>query len=347
VSLKKQQKIYWICQFSGWVTYSLINLVFFELSTKSTLKDYLLYLLIVPSGLLISHSYRFILQRLNALKLSLYFQLLLAIISSLIKASVLFALLALFTSLFNLGKADFSFINTISSIINFSVVFFIWNTFYFAYHYFINYKQAEIDTFKLQAAQKESELNSLKSQLNPHFMFNSMNSIRALVDEDPQKAKKAVTQLSNILRNSLLLNKNRTIPLKEEILLVQDFLELEKIRYEERLHFKLTIHPETENILIPPFIIQGLVENAIKHGISKLTEGGIVEIETSCKGKILLIKVGNTGVLNREKTETGVGMNNTSQRLKLIYGNESHISITEQNNKVIVEINIPLLKSPS
>ncbi len=343
--MKKQHKIYWICQLTGWISYSLINLIFFELSAKSSFKDYIIYILIIPSGVFISHAYRFLLKKFNALKSSIYSQLALAVLGSLVKASLLFSVLAFFSSLFHFGKNDFDAVNIASSIINFAVVFFIWNTIYFSFHYFINYKQAEIDKFKLEVAQKESELNSLKSQLNPHFMFNSMNSIRALIEEDPQKAKRAITQLSNILRNSLLINKNRVISLNDEIQLVQDYLELEKIRYEERLSFNLKIDPNTQHIRIPPFIIQGLAENAIKHGISKLATGGFIEIESKLSEQGLTISVTNSGKLNHEKSETGLGISNTKQRLQLIYGTNSYILMNEQANTVNVEIFIPNQKT--
>ncbi len=275
--------------------------------------------------------------------MGIYYQLTVAFFGSFIKASMLFLLLAVFSSLFRLGTSDFNLITTVSSIINFSVVFFVWNAFYFAYHYFVNYKRAEIDKFKLQAAHNESELNSLKSQLNPHFMFNSMNSIRALIDEDPAKAKQAVTQLSNILRNSLLMNKNRVIALEEEIQLVKDYLELEKIRYEERLDFELQVQADTTGFLIPPLIIQGQVENAIKHGISKLPKGGKILIKTYYDANGVNICVSNSGKLNTEKSATGFGMQNTKQRLQLIYGKGTKVNIVENqiNNSVDVTIFIP------
>ena len=274
------------------------------------------------------------------MQLGLYYQLTIALFGSFIKASLLFVLLALFSTLFKLGNAEFKLITIISSIINFSVVFFVWNAFYFAYHYFLNYKRAEIDKFKLEAAQNESELNSLKSQLNPHFMFNSMNSIRALIDENPLKAKQAVTQLSNILRNSLLMNKNREIALEEEIQLVKDYLELEKIRYEERLNFELFIEPESLKFLIPPLIIQGQVENAIKHGISKMPKGGKIIVKTLHDEKGLNIRVSNTGKLNTEKSETGFGMKNTMQRLQLLYGKNTRVHIAENSVNESVEVTI-------
>jgi sensor histidine kinase YesM len=346
--MPKHIKTYWICQIGGWLVYVLINLIFFGLTSNTTFKDYLLYIVMIPPGIFITHAYRYLIHRLNAINFKLYNQILFILVSSFIKALLIFFVLAIVSTLFQLNANDLTFINILSSIISFSVVFFVWNIIYFGYHYFTNYKRAEIDNLRLEAAGKESELNSLKAQLNPHFMFNSMNSIRALVDEDPVKAKQAVTQLSNILRNSLLMNKSKEISIKDEMSLVMDYLDLEKIRYEERLSFELSIDPKTEHTMVPPLIIQGQVENAIKHGISKLEKGGKIIVSTKLKDSILLITVTNTGKLNTEKSITGLGFNNSLQRLQLMYGKKAEIKIQEDPNSKLVEtiIQIPLKTIP-
>lgn len=344
--MEKQNKIYWVCQVGGWVFYILINLLFFGLTGNATIKDYLLYVLLIPSGIFITHGFRYFIHKLKALEFNLYSQILFILIGSLIKAVLIFFVLALISFIFKIGSGNFSLFNVVSNVINFSVVFFVWNIIYFGYHYFTNYKRAEINNLRLEAAGKESELNSLKSQLNPHFMFNSMNSIRALVDEDPQKAKQAVTKLSNILRNSLLMNKSKEITIEEEMSLVKDYLDLEKIRYEERLSFELKIDNNTHHLMVPPLIIQGQVENAIKHGISKLQQGGNVIVSASIYQSVLNISVINTGVLNTAKPTTGLGFNNSLQRLQLMYGKEAEIQIKENKDLGVVEtsIKIPIKK---
>lgn len=298
----------------------------------------------IPSGIAITHVYRYFIYKFKALELKLYYQIIFILIGSLVKAILIFFILAILSKIFSLSDRDLNYVNVFSSIINFSVVFFVWNTIYFGYHYFTNYKRAEIDNLRLEAAGKESELNSLKAQLNPHFMFNSMNSIRALIDEDPQKAKLAVTKLSNILRNSLLMNKSKEISIEEEISLVKDYLDLEKIRYEERLSFEIHIDPNTLHLKVPPLIIQGQVENAIKHGISKLPQGGNIQIASLLNGNILNVTIINTGKLNTEKSITGLGFNNSLQRLQLMYGKKAEITISENgsNETVVTSILIPI-----
>ncbi|MBA2612242.1 MAG: histidine kinase [Bacteroidetes bacterium] len=296
----------------------------------------------MPIGIGISHVYRLIIINQKVLNFKIPLQLFLIVLFSFIKAFFFFFMTVGLSKVLGLTKMDLSYVYISSSVINFTVVFCLWNVIYFGFQYFQNYKRTEINSLSYLAASRESELNNLKAQLNPHFMFNSMNSIRALVDEDPAKAKIAITQLSNILRKTLLMDKGKEILLKDEITLVKDYLNLEHIRYEERLSYEFKIADDVQNSCIPPFIIQTQVENAIKHGISKLPGNGNIIIEAFKLLNILKIKVSNTGKLNTETPLTGVGFKNSIQRLELLYGNHGKIFINELNNFVVVEINIPL-----
>jgi two-component system, LytTR family, sensor kinase len=190
----------------------------------------------------------------------------------------------------------------------------------------------------------EIELKNLKSQLNPHFIFNALNSIRALVDENPAKSKQAINQLSNILRSSLASDKKGLTKFDDELKIVKDYLGLESIRFEERLKTEFDIHPESQNFLVPPLMIQTLVENGIKHGISKLTQGGVVQVKTSILNRKLKIHIRNSGHLinGAKRSKTGLGLKNTIQRLKLIYGDDASFRIVNENdNFVLTEIIIP------
>jgi len=167
-------------------------------------------------------------------------------------------------------------------------------------------------------------------------MFNSMNSIRALVDEDPKRAKIAITQLSNILRNTLMMHKNKFITLEEELVLVKDYLELEHIRYEERLSFTINVDPNTVFLQIPPMMIQTLVENGIKHGISKYPEGGEIKISAAKTDDVFIIKIINTGQLNHNTAETGFGVANTTNRLELLFGKKAEFSLRNLDTKNVI-----------
>jgi LytS/YehU family sensor histidine kinase len=247
-------------------------------------------------------------------------------------------------SLINIaGNRHFNNVIIASGVLNLAFIYFLWSLIYFLFHFIQNYKKAEIENFKWQASINEIELNKLKSQLNPHFMFNAMNSIRALVDENPLKSKEAITQLSNLLRNTLQMGKNKVIPFNEEMKIVNDYLALESVRYEERLKVKMQIQKESSEFDVPPLMIQTLVENGIKHGISKLTEGGTIELLAKIDNGKLIITICNSGQLKEKmESDSGFGIKNTRQRLQLLYGNDASLKIENlENNKVLTELIIP------
>ncbi|MBS1683081.1 MAG: histidine kinase [Bacteroidetes bacterium] len=221
----------------------------------------------------------------------------------------------------------------------YAVIFFLWAVMYFIYNYFERYNKS----LKLEAKVNEIELNTLKAQLNPHFIFNAMNSIRALIDEDPYKSKLAITQLSNILRNSLITGKKGLTKFDDELKIVKDYLSLESIRFEERLKINYEIASGSSDFWVPPFMIQTLVENGIKHGISKLTEGGTISVKTIILNDELKIQISNSGhYVNGHRG--GLGLTNTQQRLKLLYGDAAYLRISnEKNNFVLTEVKIPHL----
>lgn len=326
-----KQKIYWGCQIGGWLFYVIVNLFFYGLSNSTSTKDFVIYTLLFIMGIFLTHLYRGFIIKFSILKIRLFYQLIFIILSS----SVLSVMFFGFGSLFKITLFN------IEVLLNGVVPFVFWSLIYFGFHYLENYKKTEIQNLKWEASSKDIELNKLKSQLNPHFMFNSMNSIRALIDENPTKAKEAVTKLSNILRNTLLMNKNKEILLEEELNIVRDYLDMEQIRYEERLKFEFDIERTTLSKLVPPLIVQAQVENAIKHGISKLPGGGLIKISSRLNNKEMVLEISNTGTLNGEKPETGFGLLNSRQRLELLYGKDANIELVSENtNEVKVKIKI-------
>ena len=202
----------------------------------------------------------------------------------------------------------------------------------------------EIKNLKLEAARNEYELRRLRDQMNPHFIFNAMNTIRALIDEDPTKAKNAVTQLSNVLRSSLQTGKQEFITLEKELQIVNDYLEIEKARYEERLQVDFIISEETTSAQVPPLMLQTLVENCIKHGIAKLPEGGKIKVITNRGQDHVSIDILNSGKYTPDAaTESSLGLENTRYRLDLSYGNKAWLTIgNTEENYVRTHIHIPL-----
>lgn len=339
-----KKKLYWIAQVVGWLVYVLIVGVFNQLNGNEITQELLFSLLsIYFIGLSISHFYRGIIVKLNWMGLSVSH-----LIPRVFIGVILFGIIVYFAQTIVLevliAESNFSFemADAFPKIINWSLLFLLWSLLYFLFHFINNYKKEEIKNLKWEAARNEIELNKIKSQLNPHFIFNSMNSIRALVDEDPQLAKNAITQLSNVLRNSLMIGKKKLIPLSDELKIVDDYLSLEKTRFEEKLTIVKNIESNTDNFLVPPLMIQTLVENGIKHGTSKLAEGGVVEIQSKLENEFLRITIYNSGFYDVNNTpETGFGLLNTKQRLQLLFGNKAKFTIENENNRVKTMLIIP------
>lgn len=212
----------------------------------------------------------------------------------------------------------------------------IWVLAYHLYHY----SRLELETVKenarLSIIIKEAQLNNLSAQLNPHFFFNSLNNIKFLVIENPAAARRAIDLLSELLRNSLNTNISKLISLNDEIDLVKDYLELEKIRFEERLQIKIESSLDLSQHLILPFSIQSLVENAIKHGIEKRKSGGFIAVKIEMKNDFIKITVQNSGKLSDEVKDSGIGLNNLKERLLLQYNGNASFDIMQMDDETVL-----------
>ncbi len=226
-----------------------------------------------------------------------------------------------------------------------------WLGIYFFYHLSDRFNRLEIERLGLSATLKEAELRALKSQINPHFIFNSLNSLRALIDEDPARARQAVTQLANLLRYSLQSGQLETVPFEEELSVVNDYLALEQVRHEERLRLRLDVAADTLQVPVPPMLLQTLVENAVKYGISRRPEGGEIALVARCEHGVLRIQVTNPGELVAPATgasaSTGVGLRNAAERLRLLFGERATLQLrAAAPGLVVAEAAIPSLLRP-
>lgn len=342
--LHNREKLYWLYQGSGWLLYGLTNIVLELVYRGFDPRSIFVYSYISLLGISATHIYRFHIKKNKWLELSLPKLIPRIVIASIIGAAVVFLVTSVVVFATRLLTAkDFSVGMVLANLINLSTVMLLWSAIYFFIHYFENLKRSEIERLVWEAAVKDFELKTLKSQLNPHFIFNAMNSIRALIEENPERAKTALTQISNIFRYSLRIERTETVPLEDEIKTVEDYLALEKIRYEERLTYNIDIDPAIKNIEIPPMMIQTLVENGIKHGISKFPKGGELKINAVRKEGYAEILISNTGTFSEEamKKSKGFGLDNTKQRLNLLYGDKSEFNIVNENGFVNVILKIP------
>jgi sensor histidine kinase YesM len=331
---------YWIFQFCGWGLLTLIN-IFFAISFEKmgTPEDRYKVLgrvaVFVITGFIFSHLMRYIILGFNILQKKLEKQLLMFVLVTLVfafAASFIANLLLIQFDLQNKTERAFQdkfFYLLLNAAISMFGLFLIWNVIYFMYHFISKSRKQQLDTLKLEALVKELELKTIKAHINPHFIFNSLNSIRALIDENPERARNAVTELSNILRSSMQTEKLETVPFEKELNIVKDYLALENMRFEDRLRVEYEIDEDTLDQPVPPMMLQTLAENAIKHGISKQVTGGKVKIVSDFKDNYHELIVQNTGRLNGSLKSEGFGLPSTLNRLSLLYGEKAKFSIRQ------------------
>ncbi len=339
---------YWLFQATGWGLFILIN-VFFAVTYDRLTEVFLARLMVfVLFGLFFTHLMRLSIRHLNLLSKSLEIQ-----IGGLIGLNIIFSFLigvieAPVTEILRIRTVDEMLLNESIVILSHTFYAFVyrlrWNMIYFMFHYINKSRTQQLDTLKLQALVKELELKTIKSHINPHFIFNALNSIRALVDEDPERAREAITTLSNILRSSMQAENIETVPLSRELTIVKDYLALEYIRFEDRLKVDYKIAEDTLQIAVPYMMLQTLVENAIKHGISKNLNGGVIMIISERLDHHLLLTIQNTGKLNDNIPKEGFGIQSTASRLLLMFGNEASFDIYNLPNYMVeAKVTIPLV----
>jgi sensor histidine kinase YesM len=340
-----KRRLYWILQLSTWTVYALLQIIFFNMQSQQDISSRRIFFFIAEAliCLAVTHFFRHLLNRWKWLSLPVPAMIPRVVGSVVVLGVGIYFLripVAYWLNIAGVRTQAFQVDQIFGYAAFYIFLLFLWSVFYFTYHYVERYNKS----LKYEASRIESELNNLKAQLNPHFIFNALNSIRALVDENPEKSKLAINQLSNILRNSLTFDKKGLTRFGDELKIVRDYLSLESIRFEERLKTEFDIHPESYHFFVPPFMIQTLVENGVKHGVSKLKAGGVIQVRTLVENNKLKIQIRNSGhLLNGVRRSTsGVGLQNTVHRLRLLYGEEASFKIVnEMNNFVLTEVTIP------
>jgi signal transduction histidine kinase len=210
-------------------------------------------------------------------------------------------------------------------------LFAVWWMIYLAVHEFRRRRIAEVQALRLELVAQQARLQGLRAQLNPHFLFNCLNSLRELIVEDPRRAQTMVTQLSGLLRYSLQSDHLEQVLLKDEVQAVKDYLALEGIRFEERLRVHWSIAPNANQVPVPPMLLQTLVENALKHGISRRPQGGEIFIQALVRDSQLQLEVLNSGELSKQPSDVGIGLRNARSRLQLLYGDQAKIVLENAN----------------
>ncbi|HET7536278.1 MAG TPA: sensor histidine kinase [Candidatus Didemnitutus sp.] len=360
---RAKDRLYVLCQAGGWGMFLLLQVVFSKIvpdsgtrTGRDNLTDFATYVMVITMGLVLTHYARPFMTRRGWKQLgwrALVPRILgMAAVLSFLWNALGYGYTYLIVGLPWPGKASPALVLVISWL-NGTILFICWLCLYFFYHIFERLNRMQVEQLRLAANVKEAELRALKSQVNPHFLFNSLNSLRALIDEDAPRAREAVTRLANMLRYSLQSGQLETVPFEEELRIVEDYVALEQIRHENRLHVRWDITEEVRSraLPVPPMLLQTLVENAVKYGIGTRREGGEITIAARIDGAVLHIRVTNPGELDapvspavaRAGSSTGVGLRNASERLKLLFGDRASLALlAEPRGSVTANVKIPL-----
>jgi two-component system LytT family sensor kinase len=217
-----------------------------------------------------------------------------------------------------------------------------WSAVYLSYQFQKRVQEMEVDRLRLDAAVKQSELRALRHQVNPHFLFNSLNAMRSLIDENDVRPREAITQLAELFRASSQNSDRQLIALRKELDTVEAFLSLQKLRHQDRLQTEMQIDPHTLDEHIPPFALQTLVENAVKHGIDLRAKGGVIVCIAELHTDTMALRVRSPGSLSGRTNPTGIGLANLQERLRLLFGSAATLRLfNSAPQEVTAEISIP------
>lgn len=341
-----RKKLYWIFQACGWLAmlfYELINYIglgFF------TVPDFLSLMGLTVIAMLFTHLYRHFINH-SSFSSQTYLVQFFWMLVSWLTLSLLIPLTGTFLMHFINHKVKLSFfnLNFFMNVINWSRYLAVWLLMYHISKFLYYKSKADLRQLHTVLELQTAQLDILRLQLNPHFLFNALNSIRSLIITDGEQARTATTLLSQLLRHTLNYEKQRFISLQQEAEIVMDYLALEKIRFEERLEYCMDIEPALYEVTVPPSILLTLAENAIKHGINKLVKGGAIVVEVKKMGEEIYIMVTNSGkiMVNEEKGRQGIGIVNLNKRLKLFYPSHPELVLQQvQGDRVAAIIQLPI-----
>lgn len=340
--------LFWVLHLGGWGAFALLNLIgrqYFVHFHHSELINSLvlsLSLVIASYGLRKFYQRNLNIQNLLAGSLHIFIG---SVLASLLSMAI-YALIIVPNQSYIFNAEHPELLHQI--MFSFPILFILmlaWSALYAGFKKQQHLKAAQRQQQVLAESLKSAQLDVLLNQINPHFLFNAINNIRALIIEDSMKARDMLANLSQVMRHTMQIDRTQATNLSEELSIVEQYIALNKLHFESKLTVQYDIEPSTRLLKFPPMILQLLVENAIKHGISKRKTGGRIVITSSIKAEQWLITVENSGELVKNQsnaTNTGIGINNIKQRLDLMYGKESTLTLTPSSMGVKAIITIPL-----
>jgi sensor histidine kinase YesM len=345
-------RVYWLCQLGGWSVFcafqAWIAVRLLRLPVDVAIADYSVAFVLLVTG---THALRIYSKRHRWALLSMQALVLHILAASLVLSAVLlsigFAIAVVLSQVgidLRLTTDQPSAISAGVAFANLQIYLSIWMALYFGYSVLRQRQYAKGEEARLRAALRTAELNLLKSQLNPHFLFNALNTVRALIAESPHRAELAVTQLARTLRYSLNSSHDELVTLEHELDIVKDYLGIETLRLAERLTIVQEVDAATLPAEIPIMLLQTLVENAVKHGISQLPKGGTLRIAARMEGTTLIIEVTNDRPLIKSGSipSDRVGLANANERLRLMIGPTATLALDLSHpERAIATVRIP------
>ena len=230
---------------------------------------------------------------------------------------------------------------SIAYVSNTTMLLGLWAALYLMVSQFRRRQQTQAAYWQTQAQLRDAELQFLHSQINSHFLFNAINNLRSLIREDPEAARDGLAQLADTLRAVLQAESQTQISVGEELELVRAYVALERLQLESRLQVQWAVDDNCLAAMIPPLLIQTLVENAISHGIACRPEGGVLGIKCVCDDSGLTIRVTNpTGSGAATRKGSGIGLSNARRRLDSLFGNRARLKLQEENNQMVATVHI-------
>lgn len=330
--------LYWSCQILGWSTWSGLGLTMIYLQNGRLYPHQVIgYALFILYSIGLTHLLGRTIERRAWLALSMPRAMGRIAGAGLATSTIQTALIIVVSFVLSGTFVDFAQLAAVAYLwLNITFATGIWTALYTTISSWLRASQAREQAAALEQGMNEARLKALEAQISPHFLFNCLNSIRGMIAENPTQAQDMVTRLANILRHNLTRDASPTETLGEQVAFTNDYLALESIRFEERLRTRFEIDPATNGCAIPSMLLQVLVENAIKHGISHLPEGGEVVVTSRFENNSLVIEVQNTGRLVPTPTEsTCVGLSNLRERLRVVHGPDAALQLAGHEPEVV------------
>lgn len=347
---KDKNKLFWITNAAGWIVLLILTLVLFY---NERLSEYMAVIgisITYAVGFVVSSGLRYLYRRFNYKKWSILYTAFLILIISAVVTHIWYWL-DIGASIYLLYGYDKrmwllppTLLKAESTVLQFFPIMVTWSTLYFSYKLWLEWAEQKERAEKADLLAHKAQLQMLRYQLNPHFLFNALNSVRALIESNKDTAKDVITELSEFLRYSLISRNLSNVPLRDEIEAIKHYFTIQKIRYEERLEVSFDIKPDADEFPVLSFLVHPIIENAVKYGMETSPMPLKIGVSAKVDGNKLILDISNTGrwveKAGNGNSGTGTGLENVKQRLENAFTGHYTFEIIKGTDIVHVRIEI-------